>query len=112
MRSLAVVLALLAAPPAAAALTLRPDLPVWRPDRGELQAPAYRGDVFELRLDRQASRAARLPPRSSPHQEHLQQLGIADPHPPPAPLRGMWVGPGVPRRGAPPAGAGRARFPP
>src|SRR2546426_1246321 len=110
MRSLAVVLALLAAPPAAAALTLRPDLPVWRPGRGELQAPAYRGDVFELRLDRQASRAARLPPRSSPNQEHLQQLGIVDLDRAAAELGGMWFEPEFRGERLPAEGSGETDF--
>src|SRR5213593_766086 len=93
MRSLAVVLALLAAPPAAAALTRGPDLPVWRPDRGELEAPAYRGDVFELRLGPRAARAARPPARPSSDNRHLERLGVAGLDRAAAEIGGMWFEP-------------------
>src|SRR5437899_1452228 len=55
-------------------------------------------------------RAGRLPPRSSPNQEHLQQLGIADLDRAAAELGGMWFEPEFRGERLPAEGSGETDF--
>ena len=91
-------------------MTLRPDLAVWRPDRGELEAPAYRGDVLELRLGPRAARAARPSARPSSSTEHLEHFGIADLDHAAAEIGGMWFEPEFRGERPPAAGSSETDF--